>query len=1685
MKRSPEEQKAFLQQKLEQSAFVGYNGLNVPVNVPQTPPPQPVQKQPASEELDSNSKQPEEPEIETTSEEEEETVQPKELSTSASPNPESPNTEEKEEDVTPNQQSEAESTHPQSQKPDLQAQKEKASRLSSNWLKVPVNTPGSPPSPVQRTLSTSGLEHQYQPQIGQRANSVLNGLNQFKAQQLSQDYSVQRQDSSGESPLEEPEEKQPESLHNQQLASSPPDNPEDNTASGSNSTLSNLQFKNNKEQKRPQKLVQSDGAIQAKCSECEKQEEKDESVQTKLTVGEPGDKYEQEADTMAAKVMAMPDSTLSQSVQRQTEADKPPLAKSISSLVQRSASDTSQASPSIENRLASSQGGGNSLPENVRSFMEPRFGADFSAVRVHTDSTAVQMNKELGAQAFAHGSNIYYGAGKSPNVDELTAHELTHTIQQGAAKTLQEKPLTSLRSNKQSIQTKINPAQSANSISTSAVQVQKNSQQQPFNNKDLGTSIQMKCATCAENEQKEEQIQRKSLAENITPKDNKAVQKWGWDDFTNTLGAGAKWAGDTVSSGAQWVGDKVGDAASMGKDAFAALVARVAPGLANLIRQGPVGILSEKIKEGVKGWLSGVMANVDIGSVIAGLKSSFAGVFATIQGLGKGDPASCKAFANSIKSLQELGQAFMDNPVIKQLQTAFTTVSGTFKKVTDLVIAPAFDTLMNVAGGVFNAVKGLATTIWEWGAPVRNTLGAAWDWVKQQLGFGGDGEGGILEWLKTKASEVWEQIKVTFAPVIEPLKKVGTVLLAFSPVGIIAAIVKFVPQLVQSVQWLWAHKDDPNIVKSAHEQMGNTILPQLLSAVQGFSQAVQSTVTSLVNQAVQLSEAVLGLLGAVTGVPLLSAAQSLVQAVSDGVKELVTWGQQSFQAAAQAVQEAFVKIKAKIEPYAGVLSSLALAIVNPAMIPVILAGSAWRMLDDCYKLPIIDFLLDVVIGLLEAAPSLPMFGLLWPMLKAGVLGFLKGVKGQKTDSETGINPKVAITNKLATIISGGSPAFILGFVKGLLKGIWEGLTDPFVLMYEGIKGLGNLISWLNDTANQALSPQPAAQSTATDQTAAASSDAGVDKVAIGQTLQQMGTELQPPAEQVTGGFMPAVQEAFSGGEGLTFEGLMQKLGDAWAAVESAITNAGGQLAQKVCEFMMQDTAEGQMGETVGWLAGTIAFEVALGILTAGSVTAAKGAMKVLKIFAKVLDWTGEALGLAFKGLAKLGGFVLDIVKGIGKLLSNAGGAAKSVLDALGEIGQKLISFADELLGRAAKGAAGEVVEEGAEKAAKETAEAGAEKATKEATEAGAGRSAKVGEPTIEAETTVPTKVGDVDHEVKPRRIGDKIELWVCSKACEAATTKIDNILGELNTLPKTEQVQQLKDELEQLKHQIDEIEPILSTGKKPDEEGFVAHQEVFEKCAHISEKFRELGNRYRSLGGALDEPSLIKEGDDLVPVDLNKHLGDSGLDIGERQIFDATDWRKQFNTSNINPITEIIYVLRDAKSGAIIKSGKTTGRSYIDRFNRYRRAAEKLDLKLQLEVTSVSNLGTNKIQYYEQRLNRGLESEGHLLPWDNFSTRLDRDGPAVPFDDLSSENPKYKTHEWNNEEGYLVEKGSGDVSRTSTKVSARDIKRKQQLIATLTELNGNVKKTAEKFNINPSTVYRWLREYELKIEDFR
>ena len=100
-------------------------------------------------------------------------------------------------------------------------------------------------------------------------------------------------------------------------------------------------------------------------------------------------------------------------------------------------SEEHAASASIEQQLNNSKGKGQSLPEAARSGMEHGFSADFSNVRIHTDSNAVQMSKDLHAHAFTHGSDIYFNNGKfdtgSSSGQRLLAHELTHVVQQGSA----------------------------------------------------------------------------------------------------------------------------------------------------------------------------------------------------------------------------------------------------------------------------------------------------------------------------------------------------------------------------------------------------------------------------------------------------------------------------------------------------------------------------------------------------------------------------------------------------------------------------------------------------------------------------------------------------------------------------------------------------------------------------------------------------------------------------------------------------------------------------------------------------------------------------------------------------------------------------------------------------------------------------------------------------------------------------------------------------------------------------------------------------------------------------------------------------------------------------------------------------------------------------------------------------
>lgn len=147
-------------------------------------------------------------------------------------------------------------------------------------------------------------------------------------------------------------------------------------------------------------------------------------------VSKPNDPAELEAEETARKVMRM----------QQPPATKPATQKGTAKGVVQRAEAALVPAPAVPAAASSSRvniSGGSPLPSSVRSHMEPRFGANFGNVRIHTGADAAHQSVNLNARAFTVGEHIFFGKDKfqpqSEGGRELIAHELTHTIQQGAA----------------------------------------------------------------------------------------------------------------------------------------------------------------------------------------------------------------------------------------------------------------------------------------------------------------------------------------------------------------------------------------------------------------------------------------------------------------------------------------------------------------------------------------------------------------------------------------------------------------------------------------------------------------------------------------------------------------------------------------------------------------------------------------------------------------------------------------------------------------------------------------------------------------------------------------------------------------------------------------------------------------------------------------------------------------------------------------------------------------------------------------------------------------------------------------------------------------------------------------------------------------------------------------------------
>jgi Domain of unknown function (DUF4157) len=181
-------------------------------------------------------------------------------------------------------------------------------------------------------------------------------------------------------------------------------------------------------------------------------------IQAKLMIGQPGDKYEQEADRVAQQVVQQLNapkvgrSNSDPSLQRVEIPEEDELQ--MKPMAMRFHDGAIDASADLEEGISRARGSGQPLNSGLQQSMGQAFGADFSGVRIHADAQSDQLNRSIQARAFTTGQDVFFRQGAyqpgSRGGQELIAHELTHVMQQKGIE-LNRNQAMSINSNTSSI----------------------------------------------------------------------------------------------------------------------------------------------------------------------------------------------------------------------------------------------------------------------------------------------------------------------------------------------------------------------------------------------------------------------------------------------------------------------------------------------------------------------------------------------------------------------------------------------------------------------------------------------------------------------------------------------------------------------------------------------------------------------------------------------------------------------------------------------------------------------------------------------------------------------------------------------------------------------------------------------------------------------------------------------------------------------------------------------------------------------------------------------------------------------------------------------------------------------------------------------------------------------------------
>jgi hypothetical protein len=657
------------------------------------------------------------------------------------------------------------------------------------------------------------------------------------------------------------------------------------------------------------------------------------AVQMKMAVNKPGDKFEQEADLMADKVMRMPAPApiagKEEKLQRQPEEklqkkeeDKIQKAAMPEEKIQKKEDDKLQKAPSAEEKLQrkgnddtpsvdetlqsaiqSKAAGGQPLSSDVRSSMEPHFGADFSNVRIHNDNESAVLSKQLSARAFTYRNHIFFARDQyQPGTGEgkrLIAHELTHTLQQAAG------------------------------------------------------------------------VQRSNNGDSLIQREEKK-SSW-WDDLTN-FGEAQGWTllrefapalVPIAQKGPEgifdWLKERAGSAV---EGVFTALMAPVR-----------------------------AIAGTGVGQQ---LSAQFAPILATIQEAGgKIARNDCTPLREAAEKIEKAAERLI-TPIVEKLQPVIVKVKAFFNALWDNFGAPIWDWIQRYAAAqwaqvmfIVEKVQNAAKWIWDKTASIRALANKVWTWFKNKLGIGEgvEGQDGLLQWVQRKLEAAWNVLKAKLEPFKSQLIAVGAavggVALALSPAGPILAIGAAVMSAVPGLRWIYANWGKGNMVVQARVYLEKTLIPPLQGALKRMDGAIARMAGSVINALGNFAAGMARAVGAIGG-SLLRFAVSAVQWLADQVAALADWARLQLGQLSQWLTGALGNLQAFLGRMLRFFAKVGGLVLDIWGLPMVLAGELWEKVPACVRTPIEDFLGQLILKQIELFQELVKDDKAWQQTKAEV-----------------------------------------------------------------------------------------------------------------------------------------------------------------------------------------------------------------------------------------------------------------------------------------------------------------------------------------------------------------------------------------------------------------------------------------------------------------------------------------------------------------------------------------------------------------------------------------------------------------------------------------------------------------------------------------------------------------------------